>query len=93
MENIFTHYQWGYILKNVTIDNGFPRKPHPASYDITSKIPISDLIIGDRELRYTCRQKLKILKTCLLQKNNQAGGRLLSFPLQRLFSAHAIIIK
>ena len=73
MENILTHYQWGHYFKEiVTIDNGFPRKPHPASYEYLHQKYDLDLIIGDRELNILAGKNLNI-KTCLFQ-NNQAGA-------------------
>lgn len=73
VENILTHYQWGHYFKEiVTIDNGFPRKPHPASYEYLHQKYDLDLIIGDRELDILAGKNLNI-KTCLFQ-NNQAGA-------------------
>ncbi|MCM3455085.1 HAD-IA family hydrolase [Heyndrickxia oleronia] len=73
VENILTHYQWGHYFKEiVTIDNGFPRKPHPASYKYLHQKYDLDLIIGDRELDILAGKNLNI-KTCLFQ-NNQAGA-------------------
>lgn len=73
VDTILKHYGWNHYFKEiVTIENGFPRKPDPASYAYLHKQHHLDLIIGDRELDILPGKQLGI-KTCLFQ-NNQPGA-------------------
>ncbi|MGE6259227.1 HAD-IA family hydrolase [Heyndrickxia sporothermodurans] len=73
VNTILKFYNWNqYFEEVVAIDNGFPRKPHPASYEYLHNKYELDLIIGDREIHILPGKQLHI-KTCLFQ-NNQAGA-------------------
>lgn len=73
VDAILDYYGWNHYFKEiVTIDDGFPRKPHPASYEYLHRQHQLDLIIGDRELDIL-PGKLLGIKTCLFQ-NNQPGA-------------------
>ncbi|MGE8203968.1 HAD-IA family hydrolase [Heyndrickxia sp. NPDC080065] len=73
VNDILDYYNWNqYFTEIITIDDGYPRKPHPASYEYLHKNHQLDLIIGDRELDILPGKKLGIY-TCLFQ-NNQPGA-------------------
>lgn len=61
----------GYFTDMVTSDNGFPKKPDPASYIYLDERHGFDLAIGDRTLDIIPAKKLG-KKTCLFQ--NHASG-------------------
>ncbi|WP_456274803.1 HAD-IA family hydrolase [Bacillus sp. AK031] len=66
---ILQHYGWEkYFDDIVTIDDGFPRKPHSASYKYLHDKHAIDLAIGDRELDLLPARELGI-KTCIFQGN------------------------
>ncbi|MGR3763011.1 HAD-IA family hydrolase [Rossellomorea sp. NS-SX7] len=64
---ILDHYGWrDYFADIVTIDDGFPRKPHSAAYShLHNRNPI-DLAIGDRDLDLLPAKELGIA-TCMFQ--------------------------
>lgn len=69
VDEILNYYGWEHYFKEiVTIDNGYPRKPHPASYQYLHDKHHLNLIIGDRELDILPGKSLGI-KTCLFQNN------------------------
>lgn len=73
VNDILTYYGWTHLFNEiVTIDDGYPRKPHPASYEFLHTNHHIDLIIGDREIDILPGKALGI-KTCLFQ-NNQPGA-------------------
>ncbi|WP_156290358.1 HAD-IA family hydrolase [Oceanobacillus salinisoli] len=73
LDIIIDHYGWNdYFAEIVTIDDGYPRKPHPASYEYLHNKHKLDLIIGDRLLDILPGKQLGI-KTCLFQ-NKQTGA-------------------
>lgn len=57
-----------YFTDMVTIDDGFPRKPHSASYKHLHDLYNIDLAIGDREFDLLPAKELGI-KTCAFQNN------------------------
>jgi len=62
---ILQHYGWEkYFIDMVTYDDGFPRKPDPASYHYLHTKHKIDLVIGDRELDIIPGKALGI-STCL----------------------------
>ncbi len=61
-----------YFIEIVTGDDGFPRKPEPASYEYLHQRHAIDLVIGDRSLDIIPAKKLGI-KTCLFQ-NKESGS-------------------
>lgn len=61
----------GYFADMVAGDDGYPRKPHPASYEFLHEKHGIDLAIGDREIDIRPAKSLGI-KTCLFQ--NTAPG-------------------
>lgn len=66
---ILKHYGWEkYFVDIVTIDDGFPRKPHSASYQYLHDKHNIDLAIGDRELDLLPAKELGI-KTCIFQSD------------------------
>lgn len=73
--NILAHYGWLDYFKDIVAgDDGFPRKPDPASYIyLHSKYKI-DLAIGDREIDIIPAKTIGI-KTCLFQ-NSTPGADL-----------------
>jgi phosphoglycolate phosphatase len=56
----------GYFADMVAGDDGYPRKPHPASYEFLHEKHGIDLAIGDREIDILPAKSLGI-KTCLFQ--------------------------
>jgi len=66
---ILAHYGWeGYFADMVAGDDGYPRKPDPASYQYLHEKHRVDLIIGDRELDILPGKVLGI-RTCLFQND------------------------
>lgn len=66
---ILHHYGWEkYFAEIVAGDDGFPRKPAPASYRYLHERHRIDLAIGDRELDILPAKALGI-KTCLFQNS------------------------
>ncbi|KZD44234.1 hydrolase haloacid dehalogenase-like family [Bacillus cereus] len=64
---ILKYYGWDkYFVDMVTIDDGFPRKPNPASYIHLHQKHRIDLAIGDRELDLLPAKELGIV-TCMYQ--------------------------
>ncbi|UVI28044.1 HAD-IA family hydrolase [Paenibacillus spongiae] len=69
---ILNYYGWGnYFADIVAGDDGFPKKPDPASYIHLHNRHRVDLIIGDREIDILPGKALGI-QTCLFQ--NDAPG-------------------
>jgi HAD superfamily hydrolase (TIGR01549 family) len=67
--DILRHYGWErYFADIVAGDDGYPRKPDPASYIYLNGRNKLDLIIGDRELDILPGKALGI-KTCLFQND------------------------
>ncbi|WP_026583459.1 HAD-IA family hydrolase [Bacillus sp. J33] len=56
----------GYFADMLGGDDGYPRKPHPASYQILNERHSIDLAVGDREIDILPAKSLGI-KTCLFQ--------------------------
>ncbi|MCP8970146.1 HAD hydrolase-like protein [Ectobacillus ponti] len=70
---ILQHYGWeNYFAEIVTIDDGFPRKPHAASYAYLHNRHGIDLAIGDRELDLLPARELGIA-TCMFQGRSEAA--------------------
>ncbi|KSU58337.1 phosphoglycolate phosphatase [[Bacillus] enclensis] len=64
---ILDHYGWThYFADIVTIDDGFPRKPHPAAYQHLHTKNKIDLAIGDRDLDLLPAKELGIA-ACMFQ--------------------------
>jgi HAD superfamily hydrolase (TIGR01549 family) len=64
---ILDHYGWThYFDRIVTIDDGFPRKPHPAAYQHLHTKNKIDLAIGDRDLDLLPAKELGIA-ACMFQ--------------------------
>jgi HAD superfamily hydrolase (TIGR01549 family) len=64
---ILDHYDWThYFADIVTIDDGFPRKPHSAAYQHLHTKNKIDLAIGDRDLDLLPAKELGIA-TCMFQ--------------------------
>lgn len=73
VEKILGHHGLrSYFTDIVTIDDGFPRKPNPASYEYLHSRNSINLVIGDRLLDIIPGQKIGA-KTCLFQ-NKEAGA-------------------
>lgn len=69
---ILSYYGWErYFAEMVAGDDGYPRKPDPASYRYLHEKHRVDLVIGDRELDILPGKALGI-KTCLFQ--NETPG-------------------
>jgi len=69
---ILQHYGWeGYFSEMVAGDDGYPRKPDPASYQYLHDKYKLDLAIGDRELDIIPARIIGI-QTCLFQ--NETPG-------------------
>ncbi|MDZ5712851.1 HAD-IA family hydrolase [Jeotgalibacillus haloalkalitolerans] len=64
-----------YFSEIVTADDGFPRKPDPASYKYLHDKHRIDLAVGDRELDIIPARQLG-LYTCLFQNNKPADFHL-----------------
>lgn len=58
----------GYFTEIVSMDDGFPLKPDPASYRYLHEKYHIDLVVGDRELDVLPAQMLGI-QTCLFQNH------------------------
>ncbi|MCR8644485.1 HAD-IA family hydrolase [Paenibacillus sp. N1-5-1-14] len=66
---ILSYYGWlDYFQEMVTKEDGFPRKPDPASYIYLHDKYKLDLAIGDRELDILPAKAIGI-QTCLFQNN------------------------
>lgn len=73
VDDILKYYGWNHYFKEIiTIDDGFPRKPHPASYEYLYQRHHLDLIVGDRKLDILPGKELGI-ETCLYE-NKQPGA-------------------
>ncbi|WP_148629781.1 HAD-IA family hydrolase [Bacillus sp. E214] len=57
-----------YFTEIVAIDDGYPKKPHPASYQYLHDKYRIDLAVGDRELDILPAKSIGI-KTCLFQND------------------------
>ncbi|MFU1796200.1 HAD-IA family hydrolase [Paenibacillus azoreducens] len=69
---VLQHFGWDtYFTDMVAGDDGYPRKPDPASYQHLHNQYHIDLVIGDRELDILPGKALGI-KTCLFQ--NECSG-------------------
>jgi len=69
---ILEYYQWEPYFRHIVAgDDGFPRKPDPASYRFLHNEYGLDLAIGDREIDILPAKAIGI-KTCLFQ--NQTPG-------------------
>lgn len=67
--SILDYYGWGHYFSNIVAgDDGFPRKPDPASYRYLNDRNKLDLIIGDREIDIL-PGKLLGVQTCLFQNS------------------------
>ena len=72
VEHILKYYDFeDYFTEIVAIDDGYPRKPDPASYIYLHHKYKIDLVIGDREIDIAPAKSIGI-KTCLFQ--NSAPG-------------------
>ncbi|WAA11971.1 HAD-IA family hydrolase [Fervidibacillus halotolerans] len=72
-ERIIDYHGWtNYFSAIVTGDDGFPRKPNPASYEYLHRKHHVDLVIGDRLLDILPGQAIGA-KTCLFQ-NREEGA-------------------
>ncbi|RLQ94651.1 HAD-IA family hydrolase [Falsibacillus albus] len=70
---ILNYFGWEkYFADMVTIDDGFPRKPHAASYRHLHDLHGIDLAIGDRELDLLPAKELGIT-TCMFQGKSDAA--------------------
>lgn len=73
--NILKYYGWEQCFQEIVAgDDGYPRKPDPASYKYLHDKYRIDLVIGDRELDILPAKTLGI-KTCLFQ-NSTSGADL-----------------
>jgi HAD superfamily hydrolase (TIGR01549 family) len=76
--SILEHYGWDkYFINMVTIDDGFPRKPNPLSYQHLHQKHKIDLVIGDREIDILPAKELGIT-TCLFQNQSDIADYHLS---------------
>ncbi|MGE7214951.1 HAD-IA family hydrolase [Priestia koreensis] len=65
--DILNHYGWtDYFADIVTIDDGFPRKPHAASYEYLHEKHKLNMAIGDRELDLLPAKEIGLV-TCMFQ--------------------------
>ncbi|AZB42545.1 HAD family hydrolase [Bacillus sp. FJAT-42376] len=70
---ILRHYGWEHYFEEIVAgDDGFPRKPHPASYSYLHEKHYIDLAIGDRELDILPAKELGI-RTCLFQNDSEGA--------------------
>ncbi|OIU68559.1 HAD-IA family hydrolase [Rossellomorea aquimaris] len=70
---ILDHYGWTpYFADIITIDDGFPRKPHPAAYNHLHTKNRVDLAIGDRDLDLLPAKELGIA-TCMFQGKSEVA--------------------
>ncbi|KON89370.1 phosphoglycolate phosphatase [Sporosarcina globispora] len=67
----------GYFTDMVAGDDGFPRKPHTASYEFLHDKHKIDLVIGDRVIDILPAKKLGI-RTCLFQNRTPGADYYLS---------------
>ncbi|MBN8199228.1 HAD hydrolase-like protein [Bacillus sp. NTK034] len=67
----------GYFADMVAGDDGYPRKPHTASYEFLHGKHKVDLAIGDREIDILPARELGI-RTCLFQNNTPGADYYLS---------------
>ena len=73
VDRLLSYYDFGkYFVAIVSGDDGFPRKPNPASYRFVQEKVGIDLVIGDRILDIEPGKILGI-KTCLFQ-NHEPGA-------------------
>lgn len=63
----------GYFADMVAGDDGYPRKPHPASYEFLHEKHRIDLAVGDREIDIL-PAKLLGIKTCLFQNKTPGAN-------------------
>lgn len=83
--SILQHYGWeGYFQEIVAGDDGFPRKPDPASYIYLHDKYNINLAIGDREIDILPAKSIGI-KTCLFQ-NSTPGADLYLTKYEDFFS-------
>jgi|GEM_PF-2064133 len=82
--NILSYYGWiDYFDDIVAGDDGFPRKPDPASYIYLHNKHKIDLAIGDREIDII-PAKIIGIKTCLF-KNSTPGADLYITSYEEFF--------
>ncbi|MBP3039504.1 HAD-IA family hydrolase [Bacillaceae bacterium Marseille-Q3522] len=73
INRILSYYGWEkYFDDMVAGDDGFPRKPDPASYQYLHRSHSIDMVIGDRLLDLIPGKKIGA-KTCFF-KNNEPGA-------------------
>jgi HAD superfamily hydrolase (TIGR01549 family) len=78
VNDILDYWGWQhYFTEMVTIDDGFPRKPHHGSYEYLHVKYSLDLVIGDRILDIIPGKKLGI-KTCLFQNKEEGSDYYIS---------------
>ncbi|GLB60481.1 hypothetical protein NCCP133_26130 [Cytobacillus sp. NCCP-133] len=63
----------GYFADMIAGDDGYPRKPHPASYQFLHEKHRIDLAVGDREIDIL-PAKLLGIKTCLFQNKTPGAN-------------------
>ncbi|MBP1989804.1 HAD-IA family hydrolase [Paenibacillus eucommiae] len=87
--DILRHYEWeNYFLDIVAGDDGYPRKPDPASYIFLHNKHRIDLAIGDREIDILPAKSMGI-KTCLFQ-NTTPGADLYVSDYKEFFKTKGI---
>lgn len=73
VNEILAYHRWDkYFIDMVAGDDGFPRKPDPASYLHLHHKYNLDIAIGDRELDILPAKEIGI-KTCLFQNNSKGA--------------------
>ncbi|KZZ83538.1 HAD-IA family hydrolase [Bacillus sp. SJS] len=73
VDAILNYYGWEHYFDEIVAgDDGYPRKPDPASYIYLHQKHHIDLAIGDRELDILPAKKLGI-KTCLFQNDSEGA--------------------
>jgi phosphoglycolate phosphatase len=83
--HILKYYEWEHYFKDIVAgDDGFPRKPDPASYIYLHAKHKIDIAIGDRELDILPAKSIGI-KTCLFQ-NNTPGADIYLMKYEDFFN-------
>ncbi|WP_226668483.1 HAD-IA family hydrolase [Metabacillus litoralis] len=73
VNTILDYYNWNHYFHEIVAgDDGFPRKPNPASYQYLHKKYSLHLAVGDRKLDILPAKEIG-LKTCLFQ-NDEKGA-------------------